>query len=326
MYLESEGIMYLIFWLFFVYAFLGWCAEVCFVSVNHGYFVNRGFLNGPVCPIYGFGALIVLTCLTPLQENKLVLFVGSMVLTSALELLTGIVLEKLFHQQWWDYSDEPFNLKGYICLKFSIMWGFACMFVVYFLHPTILWLIGLIPHTLGMVFLGLMSAVMLVDLVATVRTITKMNRQLSQIEELAGRVRELSDELGGNLAEKALDAVQLGAGLKVEIAQRREELQEDLDDLKEDLVQRREDVQEKLTDLREELALHEESVRDERIQRRQERRDQRQEELDELRARLEEVLNHRSFGQRRMLRAFPGLRSRDHKQALERLRQWMEGK
>ena len=107
--------LYRLLWIFFIYAFLGWCTEVSYAALVTGTFVNRGFLNGPVCPIYGFGVVIVLTCLTPLAGSLPLLFLGSVVLTSALEWLTGFALEKLFHQRWWDYSDEPFNLSGYIC-------------------------------------------------------------------------------------------------------------------------------------------------------------------------------------------------------------------
>ena len=92
---------------FVVYSFIGWCTEVCFCSVSTGKFVNRGFLNGPVCPIYGFGMVIVIYILTPVTENVFLLFFGSMILASALELVTGWALKKLFHTSWWDYSDKP---------------------------------------------------------------------------------------------------------------------------------------------------------------------------------------------------------------------------
>ena len=153
--------LYRFLWIFFIYAFLGWCTEVSYAALVTGRFVNRGFLNGPVCPVYGFGVVIVLTCLTPLANNLPLLFLGSVVLTSALEWLTGFVLEKLFHQRWWDYSDQPFNLSGYVCLRFSIAWGFACLFVVKLLHPTVLLFIRLIPKTLGLALLclGDLSAV-----------------------------------------------------------------------------------------------------------------------------------------------------------------------
>ena len=132
-------------WLFLIYAFLGWCTEVAFAAVTRGKFVNRGMANGPICPIYGFGVLAVLFCRQPFRGNFFLLFLGSVVVTSLLELVTGWALEKFFHDKWWDYSNEPFNIKGYICLEFSIIWGLACVLVVDVIHPMIRKLVDLIP-------------------------------------------------------------------------------------------------------------------------------------------------------------------------------------
>ncbi len=305
--------MYLLLWTFFVYAFLGWCTEVSFAALTSGRFVNRGFLNGPVCPIYGVGVVIVLFFLEPLRKNTVLLFVGSVLLTSLLEWLTGFVLEKIFHQRWWDYSNEPFNLGGYICLRFSIAWGLACLIVVDIIHPSIVWLIHLVPHTLGLILLALFSAGMLVDLAATVRTIARMNRQLTQLDELAGRIKALSNELGENLAERVIDAAERGNDLK-------EDFQENLEDVKDALVQRREDLQENLDDVKDALAQRRMQYQMDQA----ERQEHRQQDLAELRAKLEEALNRPIFGQRRLMRAFPKMRSTTHTQALERLRQWME--
>lgn len=305
--------MYLLLWIFFVYAFLGWCTEVSFAALTSGRFVNRGFLNGPVCPIYGVGVVIVLFFLDPLRGNTFLLFLGSVLLTSLLEWVTGFVLEKIFHQRWWDYSNEPFNLGGYICLRFSIAWGLACLFVVEIIHPSILWLIHLIPHTLGLVLLALFSAGMLVDLAATVRTIARMNRQLTQLDELAGRIKALSNELGENLAERVIDAAELGSGL-------REDIQENLEDAKDVLAQRREDLQDSLEDMKESLAERRMQYQMDQA----ERLEQRQRDLAELRTKLEAAMARPIFGQHRLMRAFPKMRSTTHAQALERLRQRME--
>lgn len=213
---------YLFLWIFFIYSFLGWCLEVCFFALNTGKFVNRGFLNGPVCPIYGFGVVIVVLCLTPLMENTLLLFLGSVLLTSLLELGVGFALEKLFHQRWWDYTNEPFNLGGYICLRFSLAWGLACLLVMEIIHPSVLWLILHIPHTLGLVLLACFVSVMAVDLTATVRTIARINRSLGQIDELAGRIKALSNDLGENLAEPGAGCSRERCGLERVPGDRRE--------------------------------------------------------------------------------------------------------
>ena len=290
--------LYRFLWIFFIYAFLGWCTEVSYAALVTGKFVNRGFLNGPVCPVYGFGVVIVLAGLAPLEENLLLLFLGSVALTSSLEWLTGFVLEKLFHQRWWDYSDQPFNLSGYICLRFSIAWGFACLFVVKLLHPTVLLLIRLVPKTLGVILLALLGAVMAVDLAATVSTIVKLNRRLEQIDELAAKIKEASNEFGENLAERVLDAAERGAGWK-----------EDIDELAFRLAERRA----ALADNLEEWEQH-----------REEQRVQVRRQLEEWRTSMQELHDREFFGRRRLLRAFPRLRSIDHRSALERLRRRAE--
>lgn len=124
-------------WYFTIYSFLGWCSEVIFATVTTGKFVNRGFLNGPVCPIYGFGMSLVLLVLLPFSDNIPLLFIGGALLTSAIELVGGWALKKFFHTTWWDYSDQPFNLGGYICLKFSILWGLCVVVVIRIVHTAI---------------------------------------------------------------------------------------------------------------------------------------------------------------------------------------------
>ena len=296
--------LYHLLWFFFVYAFLGWCAEVGYAATKTGKFVNRGFLNGPWCPVYGFGVVIVLSCLEPLSGNLPLLFLGSVALTSALEWLTGFALEKLFHQRWWDYSDEPFNLTGYICLRFSLMWGFACLFVVKLLHPTVVLAVDLLPRPLGWVLLAGLCAALGVDLAATVSAIARLNRRLVLLDELAGRIREASDDLGEDLADRVLDAAERGADWR-----------EDWEDLAQRMAQRRAQrraaLAEGLDDLREDL---------------QDRAEASRQQLQEWRASAQELLDKSSRGQRRLLRAFPSLRSVDHRAALERLRRRLERK
>ena len=305
--------MYQLLWIFFLYAFLGWCTEVSYAALRTGKFVNRGFLNGPVCPIYGCGVVVVLAGLEPLKGNFVLLFLGSVVLTSALEWATGFVLEKLFRQRWWDYSDKPFNLGGYICLEFSVMWGFACLFVVDILHPSIEFFIRLIPHTLGWVLLGLFSAAMAVDLAATVRTIAKINRQLDQIDQLARRLRTASNEFGGNLADRVLEAAEKSADWK-----------EDWESAAEEWSQRRAEFQEQLAQKREQMEDELRQHAQERAARLQAGHDRARAELDAWREKLQTQLDSRAFGQRRLMAAFPKMRSTSHRQAMEQLRRRME--
>ena len=158
-------------WYFTIYSFLGWCSEVIFATVTTGKFVNRGFLNGPVCPIYGFGMSLVLLVLLPFSDNIPLLFVGGALLTSAIELVGGWALKKFFHTTWWDYSDQPFNLGGYICLKFSILWGLCVVVVIRIVHTAIASLVHWIPFTLGAILVGIFIALFITDTIVTVLTI-----------------------------------------------------------------------------------------------------------------------------------------------------------
>ena len=195
-------------WIFIIYAFIGWCTEVSYAALDTGKFVNRGFLNGPYCPIYGCGVVIVVAILTPLKENLLILFAGSFLLTSVLEYITGYILEKVFHNKWWDYSDKPFNIKGYVCLKFSIYWGLACTFIMDIIHPIIYAAIRFIPFVLGVVLLSIIMCVFAADCIITVTTILKFNKRLKIMDEMAASIHRLSDEIGENIYENVMDVIE----------------------------------------------------------------------------------------------------------------------
>lgn len=132
---------------FVIYSAIGWCIETVYMSFSRGFFVKRGFLIGPFCPIYGFGAILLIIFLKPIRHNIFLLFIGAVVLTSALEYMTGFFIEVLFHQNsWWDYYGEPFNISGRICLKTSIYWGLFSLIMMYLLHPLISYSTRRIPH------------------------------------------------------------------------------------------------------------------------------------------------------------------------------------
>ena len=152
---------------FLIYSCIGWCLEVIYAAATTGQLVNRGFLNGPVCPIYGFGMIIVLFALTPLQHSILLLYIGGVILPSALELVGGWALYKIYHTRWWDYSDFPFNIGGYICLEFCLLWGVGTLVVMRIVHPVVADLVDLIPPFVGVILMCFLYAVYAADVVAT---------------------------------------------------------------------------------------------------------------------------------------------------------------
>ncbi|MDD2979642.1 MAG: hypothetical protein PHN80_06670 [Hespellia sp.] len=184
---------------FFVYGFLGWCTEVGYAAVKSGRFVNRGFLNGPICPIYGVGVSVVIAFLTPYRSNILVLYVLSVVLVTVLEGVTGFAMDKIFHNKWWDYSNQPLNIGGYVCLVFSIAWGVACVFIVEFFHPVVDRLINFLPEAVGVILLVILSITLVIDLIVTSSMIFKMNRRLESMEKIAAELKQISNQIGGEI-------------------------------------------------------------------------------------------------------------------------------
>lgn len=122
---------------FFIYSFLGWVWETGYVSVKHGKFVNRGFVSGPFCTIYGFGALSVYLILKPVSDNLFLLYVGGVIVATALEYVTAVLMESIFHTSWWDYSDQKYNFQGRICLGVSLGWGVFTVALFRIIHPVV---------------------------------------------------------------------------------------------------------------------------------------------------------------------------------------------
>ena len=123
--------------LFFFYCFCGWVWESCYVSAKQRHWVNRGFLHGPLLPIYGSGAIIILFATLPVADNFWLVYFLGMLAATALEYVVGAVMEQLFKVRYWDYTKQPFNLHGYICLTSSIAWGFFSDLLIYVIHPPI---------------------------------------------------------------------------------------------------------------------------------------------------------------------------------------------
>lgn len=192
--------LYELFAYFFLYSFLGWCCEVIFATLKTGKFVNRGFLNGPVCPIYGTGVALLLLCLTPLKEYPWAVFFVSVILCSALEFLTGFLLEKIFHKKWWDYSGRKFNIGGFICPEMSLLWGIAAIAVLYGIQPTFAALLGHIPLLAGYIILGICAAAFMIDLVFTLLQISALGKRLKELQKINAALRLGSDALGSALS------------------------------------------------------------------------------------------------------------------------------
>ncbi len=278
------NIIYITLEYFFAYSFLGWCAEVVYQAVEKGLVINRGFLNGPVCPIYGIGVLTVFRVLEaagtgPLyRQNVLMIFAFGMFLASSIELIGGWALDKLFHARWWDYSNKPLNFRGYICLEFSIIWGLGILLTVLGVNPLITQVLGLVPRQLGWILLAIMSAAFIADVVISVLVVTGLNRQMEEIDEMRSRMRTVSDDLSKRIGENALETAQRMEGVKLQAALAKAEVRDQADDF----VDAYEERKRKL---------------------------------------LSRLRSTRHFGMGRLLRAFPDVQHRAHEELLEILKQ-----
>jgi len=239
-----------ILWIFPLYAFFGWCLEVMYAAVKTGKFVNRGFLNGGLCPIYGVGAAVLIPLLTPMKDDLLILFLAAIVLASALELVGGFLLKRLFHISWWDYTAERFHIGGYICLKFSLIWGLCGVLLVRVIQPPLAYVAARVPISVLVPVLVLFYVYFVVDVMITVMGVLKLNRDLQEITRLAGLIRKSGDVIGEGLALPTLQAAERIRAMDIPEKARagRERLQarmEDFDRLNA-LLERRSAVQARL--------------------------------------------------------------------------------
>ncbi|MCR4909129.1 MAG: putative ABC transporter permease [Lachnospiraceae bacterium] len=227
-----------------IYSVVGWMIEVSFHAVTLGKAVNRGFLNGPLCPVYGCGVIMVLSALniagsifgfeTDLEKaSSLLLFIVGIVFATLIELIAGFLLDKLFHARWWDYRDRRFNLNGYICLEFSIVWGLAIAFVLRVIQPFFDKVIGIIPVFAGKLMLGVMYLVFIADLIITVMTILKLNKQLEHMKRMENAILKLSDGMTEHITADTLNAMDKLAKGKQKYEERKEKQKQKLSELEE---------------------------------------------------------------------------------------------
>lgn len=160
---------------FAFYSFLGWCIEVIYYYKNEHRFVNRGFLKGPFCPIYGYSIVTIVIFLDKYKSNVFVLFLLGFLFTSLFEYATGFILEKAFKAKWWDYSDDPFNIQGRVCLPYSILWATGEVIIVDVIHPIVNAIVNKIPAFSGMILFYMIIIYFLLDFSLTLTSLSQFN-------------------------------------------------------------------------------------------------------------------------------------------------------
>ena len=180
--------------LFFFYCFCGWVWESCYVSAKQRQWVNRGFLHGPLLPIYGSGAIIILFVTLPVADNLWLVYVLGMLAATLLEYVVGAVMEQLFKVRYWDYTKQPCNLHGYICLTSSIAWGFFSILLVRFIHPPIDRLLHKLPDLLVNPLAGVIAALFIWDTVKSTRAAIDLREVLTKLTEENEELRKLAQK------------------------------------------------------------------------------------------------------------------------------------
>ena len=189
---------------------------------------------------------------------------------TAIEGITGFLLEKIFHNKWWDYSDQPLNIGGYVCVLFSLIWGVFCVLIVKVIHPLIYKVLTMIPFVLGIIVMACLAVGLLADLYVTASAILKMNRKLETMEKIAAELKNLSNKVGENIYENVMEGMEF-----------------------------QEEKKEQLGNVREELKAR----------------------MEELKAKYEEMAENRTKVGERLVKAFPKMQVRQHKEIFEELRE-----
>ena len=173
---------------FYVYCFLGWVFESCYVSFRKKQWVNRGFLHGPFLPIYGSGAVMMLFVSEPFKDNLILTYFAGVAGATLLELVTGAAMEALLKVRYWDYSNQKYNYKGYICLSSSVAWGFLTILMNEVFHPAILYVLAIVPKMADEIFVWVVSAGLAVDLCISVRDAIDLRNILIGMENVRKEV------------------------------------------------------------------------------------------------------------------------------------------
>lgn len=164
--------------LFTIYSFLGWIAETIYCFILDGKYTNRGFLNGPICPIYGFGAILVINLLGKYSNNLIVLFSMSILIAAIIEYITSYGLEKIFNLSLWDYSKHKFNLNGRISLWNLLLFGLLAVAMIHIIHPAVISILIKIPNWIYYIALGILIPSYLIDLIVTVVALNQVKSMI----------------------------------------------------------------------------------------------------------------------------------------------------
>ena len=284
---------------FYLYCFFGWIFESSYVSILKRRFVNRGFLRIPMLPLYGSGAVMMLVVSEPFQDSLLLTWVSGVIGATILEYVTGWAMEQLFKVRYWDYSNQKFNLHGYICLSSSIAWGFLTIFMTHVIHKPIERAVLSLPVMWDILFVAVVTVVFTADAIVCTREALAFGRSL----EAARKLRQDLDILRVQTALLRMDA--------------EDRLHETRTDLETRLAGRRADLEARLEELRSRTGNRLEGLRGKS-------ESQLLELLKEKEASLAAIREHRRKFLRSVLRSNPTASSRRYKDECQDMIHYLE--
>lgn len=250
------------FLLFIAYSFLGWLIEVIGKLIQLKKFINRGFLIGPYCPIYGYGAILITFLLKKYTEDPITLFFMAILLCGTLEYLTSYFMEKIYHARWWDYSQRKFNINGRVCLNTIIPFGLLGMFIIYISNPFFIDKIQMLPEIWLNILFWVLLVIYITDNVVSTNVISyvgkttkEIGQDLDNTEEITKKVKEI---LTGKSAlyRRLLSAYPKIQLIKVRMKEKKEEIKRQVEEqkkhIKENIKKQKCEIKEKIDNIKEE--------------------------------------------------------------------------
>ncbi len=193
---------------FFLYSLLGWAMESIYLSFGQRRLVNTGFLYGPFCPIYGFGAVVLYLLLIHLQGNPVLIFLTGFFVLSIWEYFVGFLLEKIFKTKYWDYSNNKFNINGRVCLLNSIYWGFLSIFFIEIWNPLVEAQLNKVPEEIILYIDIILTAYIIIDMILSSIKASNLTKRINKVIQLGENLKEKLEELKKTTSEKQKVALQ----------------------------------------------------------------------------------------------------------------------
>lgn len=230
------------FLLFMTYAILGWCMEVTCKLIQYKRFINRGFLIGPYCPIYGYGAILITFLLKKYTNDPVILFFMAIIICGTLEYLTSYFMEKIFKARWWDYSQKKFNINGRVCLNTIVPFGLLGLFIMYVSNPFFISKIQLLPEIWLNILFWTLLIIYIVDNIVSgivIRYVKKtekiVGKDLDNTEEITKKVKEVLQNKSV-LHRRLLNAYPSLEAVKIKIKEKKEEIKEKVEEQREEFT------------------------------------------------------------------------------------------